>query len=158
MQIITDPELFQLLEQTYKDNFVFHWLKRPCLQFSTDKERLSPINIFYMCFQILDTLVPYLGTDDARLKNHITELPYEAADIIRPENYADVQKGYDTDLILLLDIWYELLHIPDDENLFLYTHCIEKRIEELLEQPNAAEQATLRKQHCASNTKTSITP
>lgn len=147
MQIITDPELSHVLEQTYKDNFVYHWLKRPCLQYCTDKERLSPINVFYTCFQILDTIVPYLGTEDSRLKNHIAELPYEASDLIRPENYAGVQERYDADLIFLLDTWNELLHMPEDDDLFRHTHCIEKRIEEVLEQHNAEEQVTLRKQY-----------
>lgn len=145
MQIITAPELFHMLEQTYKDNFVYHWLKRPCLQYCTDNNRLSPINVFYTCFQILDTIIPYLGTEDSRLKNYIAELPYEAEDLIHPENYAGVQKGYNTDLIFLLDTWYELLNLPEDEYIAGYTRCIEKRIEEVLEQHNAEEQATLRK-------------
>ena len=71
LTIVANSILKNVIQQDYKENIVFQWLKRPCLLFKQDQFFLSQESLFYICFQFLDHMKQYEDLGDCQLQNDI---------------------------------------------------------------------------------------
>lgn len=115
MNFIDSVHIERLVERKYKENIVFEWIKKPCLHCAYDKHRLSPASVFYICFEVLDTLKRYDTQDMYRIENMIECLPDEIEELIKPANYGLFEDHSTEDRIFLSTVLYAMLRIADDK-------------------------------------------
>lgn len=115
MHFIDSVDIERLVERKYKENIVFEWIKKPCLSRAYDKRRLSPASVFYICFEVLDTLKRYDRQDMYRIENAIECFPGEIEELIKPANYGLFEDHSTEDRIFLSTVLYAMLRIADDK-------------------------------------------
>lgn len=104
------------IEQTYKENIVYQWLKKPCLSMRKNKRLLTPIHLFYISFYVLDMVKRYADWDDCCLKSEIECIPYDIESYLPLEDYCNDDYPCAEDRLFVMVVLYELLRMVDTEN------------------------------------------
>lgn len=103
----------RVIQQEYKENIVFQWLKRPCLMYCKDSKVLSQENLFYICFQLLDTLKQCNDLTDCYVQNEMQCIPYEVERIFDQSKYAGDTYQCASDRLLVILTLHVLLCMID---------------------------------------------
>ncbi len=101
------------IQQDYKENIVFRWLKRPCLMYCKNSKVLSQENLFYICFQLLDTLKQCSDLTDCQVQSEIQCIPYEVERLFDQSKYAGNTYQCASDRLLVILTLYRLLYMID---------------------------------------------
>lgn len=101
------------IQQDYKENIVFRWLKRPCLMYCKNSKVLSQENLFYICFQLLDTLKQCSDLTDCQVQSEIQCIPYEVERLFDQHRYADDAYQCASDRLLVMLTLHTLLRMID---------------------------------------------
>lgn len=88
MDVVSKGIQKNLIQQEYKENIVFQWLKRPCLICGKNSKVLSQESLFYICFRLLDTLKQCDDLTDCQVQSEMQCVPYEIERLI-PESIYD---------------------------------------------------------------------
>lgn len=88
MDVVSKSILKNVIQQEYKENIVFQWLKRPCLICGKNSKVLSQESLFYICFRLLDTLKQCDDLTDCQVQSEMQCVPYEIERLI-PESIYD---------------------------------------------------------------------
>ena len=125
LTIVANSILKNIIQQDYKENIVFQWLKRPCLLFKQDQFFLSQESLFYICFQFLDHMKQYEDLGDCQLQNDIQCIPFEVERLLDECNYPDSLREYNCTIdrllvILTLHTLLRLLGDPKADRLSQY--------------------------------------
>lgn len=88
MDVVSKGIQKNLIQQEYKENIVFRWLKRPCLICGKNSKVLSQESLFYICFRLLDTLKQCDDLTDCQVQSEMQCVPYEIERLI-PESIYD---------------------------------------------------------------------
>lgn len=113
MDVVSNSILKNLIQQDYKENIVFRWLKRPCLMYCRDSKVLSQENLFYICFQFLDTLKQCNDLTDCQVQSEMQCIPYEVERIFDQHKYAGNTYQCMSDRLLVILTLYRLLYMID---------------------------------------------
>lgn len=113
LDIIKNAIQKNLIQQDYKENIVFRWLKRPCLMYCKDSKILSQENLFYICFQLLDTLKQCSDLTDCQVQSEIQCIPYEVERLFDQSKYAGNTYQCASDRLLVILTLYRLLYMID---------------------------------------------
>lgn len=108
--------------EKHHDNIVYRWLKRPCAMYCSIKGILSQENIFYICFQFLDTLKSN-DPSDCVFQDEIQCIPYEIERVFERHHYLDDLRQCGRDRFLTVLTLYTLLRltgIPQTDQLAQY--------------------------------------
>lgn len=89
LTIVANSILKNVIQQEYKENIVFRWLKRPCLLFKQEQIFLSQESLFYICFQLLDHIKQYEDLADCQLQTDIQCIPFEVEHLFDEDNYQE---------------------------------------------------------------------
>lgn len=89
MDVVSKGIQKNLIQQEYKENIVFRWLKRPCLLFKQEQIFLSQESLFYICFQLLDHIKQYEDLADCQLQTDIQCIPFEVEHLFDEDNYQE---------------------------------------------------------------------
>lgn len=88
MDVVSNAVQKSFIQQEYKENIVFRWLKRPCLICGKNSKVLSQESLFYICFRLLDTLKQCDDLTDCQVQSEMQCVPYEIERLI-PESIYD---------------------------------------------------------------------
>ena len=88
MDVASNAVQKSFIQQEYKENIVFQWLKRPCLICGKNSKVLSQESLFYICFRLLDTLKQCDDLTDCQVQSEMQCVPYEIERLI-PESIYD---------------------------------------------------------------------
>lgn len=88
MDVVSNAVQKSFIQQEYKENIVFQWLKRPCLICGKNSKVLSQESLFYICFRLLDTLKQCDDLTDCQVQSEMQCVPYEIERLI-PESIYD---------------------------------------------------------------------
>lgn len=113
MDVVSKGIQKNLIQQEYKENIVFRWLKRPCLMYCRDSKVLSQENLFYICFQFLDTLKQCNDLTDCQVQSEMQCIPYEVERIFDQSKYAGNTYQCMSDRLLVILTLYRLLCMID---------------------------------------------
>lgn len=113
MDVVSKGIQKNLIQQEYKGNIVFRWLKRPCLMYCRDSKVLSQENLFYICFQFLDTLKQCNDLTDCQVQSEMQCIPYEVERIFDQSKYAGNTYQCMSDRLLVILTLYRLLCMID---------------------------------------------
>lgn len=113
LDIIKNAIQKNLIQQDYKENIVFRWLKRPCLMYCRDSKVLSQENLFYICFLFLDTLKQCNDLTDCQVQSEMQCIPYEVERIFDQSKYAGNTYQCMSDRLLVILTLYRLLCMID---------------------------------------------
>lgn len=113
MDVVSNAVQKSFIQQEYKENIVFQWLKRPCLICGKNSEVLSQENLFYICFQLLDTLKQCSDLTDCQVQSEMQCVPYEVERLFDQSKYADDVYQCASDRLLVMLTLHTLLRIID---------------------------------------------
>lgn len=113
MDVLSKGVQKSFIQQGYKENIVFQWLKRPCLMYCRDSKVLSQENLFYICFQLLDTLKQCDDLTDCQVQSEMQCIPYEVERIFDQSRYAGNTYQCMSDRLLVILTLYRLLCMID---------------------------------------------
>lgn len=113
MDVLSKGVQKSFIQQGYKENIVFQWLKRPCLMYCRDSKVLSQENLFYICFQLLDTLKQCDDLTDCQVQSEMQCIPYEVERIFDQSKYAGNTYQCMSDRLLVILTLYRLLCMID---------------------------------------------
>lgn len=113
MDVVSKGIQKNLIQQEYKENIVFRWLKRPCLMYCKESKMLSQENLFYICFQFLDTLKQCNDLTDCQVQSEMQCVPYEVERLFDQHKYADDVYQCASDRLLVMLTLYTLLRMID---------------------------------------------
>lgn len=113
MDIMSKAVQKSFIRQEYKENIVFRWLKRPCLMYCKDSKVLSQENLFYICFQLLDTLKQCDDLTDCQVQSEMQCVPYEVERLFDQHKYANDVYQCASDRLLVMLTLYTLLRMID---------------------------------------------
>lgn len=102
------------IQKNYKKNFLFRWLRKPWYANCSEQGVLSHENLFYICFQFLDSLKQCNDFSDCCLQDSIQCIPYEVARFFELGKYKTEQQCI-TDRALVINTLYILLCILDND-------------------------------------------
>ena len=83
MKFLLDKKQALWVEEAYEEDFVYIWLKGPCLDKMSWKPVMNPSSLFYACYQGLDILKKYGDWQDPRALQKIKYLPTEIYEELR---------------------------------------------------------------------------
>ena len=118
----TDLIQENLICEKHCDNIVYRWLKRPCVMYCSRNGILTRENLFYICFQFLDTLKSS-DPSDCIFQDELLCIPYAIERVFAPHHYLDDlrQCGRDRFLtVLTLFTLMRLTGIPQSNQLAQY--------------------------------------
>ena len=113
MDVLSKAVQKSFIQQEYKENIVFRWLKRPCLMYCKDSKVLSQENLFYICFQLLDTLKQCDDLTDCQVQSEMQCVPYEVERLFDQSRYAGNTYQCMSDRLLVILTLYRLLCMID---------------------------------------------
>lgn len=113
MDVLSKGVQKSFIQQGYKENIVFQWLKRPCLMYCRDSKVLSQENLFYICFQLLDTLKQCDDLTNCQVQSEMQCIPYEVERIFDQSKYAGNTYQCMSDRLLVILTLYRLLCMID---------------------------------------------
>lgn len=113
MDVVSNAVQKSFIQQEYKENIVFQWLKRPCLMYCRDSKVLSQEDLFYLCFQLLDTLKQCDDLTDCQVQSEMQCIQYEVERIFDQSKYAGNTYQCMSDRLLVILTLYRLLCMID---------------------------------------------
>lgn len=117
MKFLLDKKQALWVEEAYEEDFVYIWLKGPCLDKKSWKSVMNPSSLFYACYQELDILKKYGNVQDPRALQKMQYLPTEIYDELNPKYIRGEEDPFHRDVFLVLLTLCELLRLPQDETL-----------------------------------------
>ena len=113
LNVLSNAVQKSFIQQEYKENIVFQWLKRPCLMYCKNSKVLSQENLFYICFQLLDTLKQCDDLTDCQVQSEMQCIPYEVERLFDQSKYAGNNYQCMSDRLLVMLTLYRLLYMID---------------------------------------------
>lgn len=117
MKFLLDKKQALWVEEAYEEDFVYIWLKGPCLDKMSWKPVMNPSSLFYACYQGLDILKKYGDWQDPRALQKIKYLPTEIYEELSPRYAHGEEDPFHRDVFLVVLTLCELLRLTKDETL-----------------------------------------
>ena len=117
MKFLLDKKQALWVEEAYEEDFVYIWLKGPCLNLRSWKQIIDPSSLFYACYQGLDILKKYGDVQDPRALQKLKYLPAEIYDEFDPKYTEEEAEPFHRDVFLVVLTLCELLRLTKDEIL-----------------------------------------
>lgn len=117
MKFLLDKKQALWVEEAYEEDFVYIWLKGPCLDKMSWKPVMNPSSLFYACYQGLDILKKYGDWQDPRALQKIKYLPTEIYEELSPRYAHGEEDPFHRDVFLVVLTLCELLRLTQDETL-----------------------------------------
>lgn len=117
MKFLLDKKQALWVEEAYEEDFVYIWLKGPCLDKMSWKPVMNPSSLFYACYQGLDILKKYGNWQDPRTLQKIKYLPTEIYEELSPRYAHGEEDPFHRDVFLVVLTLCELLRLTKDETL-----------------------------------------
>ena len=117
MKFLLDKKQALWVEEAYEEDFVYIWLKGPCLDKRSWKPVMNPSSLFYTCYQGLDILKKYGDWQDPRALQKIKYLPTEIYEELSPRYAHGEEDPFHRDVFLVVLTLCELLRLTQDETL-----------------------------------------
>lgn len=117
MKFLLDKKQALWVEEAYEEDFVYIWLKGPCLDKMSWKPVMNPSSLFYACYQGLDILKKYGDWQDPRTLQKIKYLPTEIYEELSPRYAHGEEDPFHRDVFLVVLTLCELLRLTKDETL-----------------------------------------
>ena len=115
MKFLLDKKQALWVEEAYEEDFVYIWLKGPCLDKMSWKPVMNPSSLFYACYQGLDILKK--DWQDPRALQKIKYLPTEIYEELSPRYAHGEEDPFHRDVFLVVLTLCELLRLTKDETL-----------------------------------------
>lgn len=109
-QTLADCVQRNFIVEKHHDNIVYRWLKRLCGMYCSPRGILSQENLFYICFQFLDTLKSN-DPSDCVFQDEIQCIPYEIERVFDPHHYLDNLRQCGRDRFMTVLTLYALLRL-----------------------------------------------
>lgn len=114
MEFLLDKKQAKQVEEAYEENFVYIWLKGPCLDLRSRRQIINPSSVFYACYQGLDILKKYSRMTDARTSQNMKYLPREIYEELSPKYEDSDVINFCRDEFFVIITLCELLHLTGE--------------------------------------------
>lgn len=108
------------IEENYRDDVVYQWLRYPCMKHTADDALMYPELLYYVCMQVLDLLKRYGCSCDSRVSEQMRTMPYEMRDAFYVPNSSHYAEVGCYSACMILTTLSSLLGYSEDE--FLQEH------------------------------------
>lgn len=114
MKFLLDKKQALWVEEAYEEDFVYIWLKGPCLDLRSRRQIINPSSVFYACYQGLDILKKYSKMTDARTSQKMNYLPREIYEEMSPKYDDSDVMNFCRDEFFVIITLCELLHLTGE--------------------------------------------
>lgn len=114
MKFLLDKKQALWVEEAFGEDFVYIWLKGPCLDLRSRRQIINPSSVFYACYQGLDILKKYSRMTDARTSQNMKYLPREIYEELSPKYEDSDVINFCRDEFFVIITLCELLHLTGE--------------------------------------------
>ncbi len=105
------------VEEHYRDDVVYQWLRYPCMKHTADDALMYPEVLYYVCMQVLDLMKRYGSSCDGRVSEQMRTMPYEMREDFFVPNSSHYAEVGCYSACMILTTLSKLLGYSDDELL-----------------------------------------
>lgn len=116
----------QTIRENYRSNFVYQWLKLPCLTYCKPKGLLTHEDLFCLAFQFLDFLKQHRDYSNCLLHSELQCIPFEIAR--HWENFRGEPHPCNMEKLLAIRTLYHLLQMVEASDDDMDQYNLEKSL------------------------------